>query len=127
VYGHYAEKSAVDYIGVVKPGTAVCFDCKETADLTKFPLANIHAHQVEYMRNVHGMGGYAFILVYFRRHGKHYRMGFEELYGCWRIYEGQAAGKRAAGTASIPIEKFKTEVVPEKGICLHYLKGLVEL
>lgn len=79
VYGHYAKKSTVDYIGTIKSGTSVCFDCKETADKNKFPLSNVHQHQIEYMKSVYGLGGYAFLIVCFSRTNKYYRLDFRDI------------------------------------------------
>ncbi len=124
VYGHYAGKSTVDYIGILKPGVSVCFDCKETS-LNRFPLDNIHQHQVEYMKNIHSLGGIAFILVCFTKQNKHYRMDFTDLYNHWMVYKSQTGGKRSHGTASISADSFKTEVISENGYFLHYLKGLI--
>ena len=44
---YFEQKSTVDYIGVVQ-GVPVCFDAKECAE-ERFPLANIHEHQVAFM------------------------------------------------------------------------------
>jgi recombination protein U len=53
----------VDYIGAVQ-GIPVCFDAKECSKDT-FPLANIHPHQVEFMRDFEAQGGLAFFLLFF--------------------------------------------------------------
>ena len=45
---YFDQKSTVDYIGAVQ-GIPVCFDAKECAKDT-FALANIHEHQVEFMK-----------------------------------------------------------------------------
>ena len=52
---YFDQKSTVDYIGAVQ-GIPVCFDAKECHTDT-FPLANIHAHQVEFMERFEGQGG----------------------------------------------------------------------
>jgi len=127
IYGHYAQKSTVDYIGTIKPGKFICFDCKETSDKKRLPLKNIHRHQIEYMLDVYKFGGTAFLIVYFSQHNKYYRLAFQDLYEYWKNYDKSAGRvKRAAGTASIPYEAFKDEVVSEKGFYLHYLKGIVD-
>ena len=46
--GYFDKKSTVDYIGVVQE-IPVCFDAKECASNT-FPLANIHKHQFDFMK-----------------------------------------------------------------------------
>ena len=45
---YFDQKSTVDYIGAVQ-GIPVCFDAKECAT-DNFPLANVHPHQVEFMK-----------------------------------------------------------------------------
>ena len=45
---YFEKQSTVDYIGAVQ-GIPVCFDAKECASDT-FPLANIHEHQLAFMR-----------------------------------------------------------------------------
>ena len=60
---YFEQRSTVDYIGAVQ-GIPVCFDAKECHTDT-FPLANIHEHQVEFMRNFEKQDGVAFILISF--------------------------------------------------------------
>ena len=55
---YFDQKSTVDYIGVVQ-GIPVCFDAKECTKQT-FPLANIHQHQMEFMRDFEQQEGIAF-------------------------------------------------------------------
>ena len=45
---YFEQRSTVDYIGAVQ-GIPVCFDAKECG-ADSFPLANIHPHQVEFMK-----------------------------------------------------------------------------
>lgn len=61
---YFDQKSTVDYIGVVQ-GIPVCFDAKECAADT-FPLANIHAHQMSFMKEFEQQKGIAFLLLFFR-------------------------------------------------------------
>ena len=67
---YFDQKSTVDYIGVVQ-GVPVCFDAKECHTDT-FPLANIHEHQVEFMRNFEKQDGVAFILISFTHRNEFY-------------------------------------------------------
>ena len=84
---YFDQKSTVDYIGVVQ-GVPVCFDAKECRTDT-FPLANIHEHQVEFMRNFEKQDGVAFILISYTHRNEFYYMRFEELYKFWnRMQEG---------------------------------------
>ena len=56
--------STTDYNGIYK-GKYIDFEAKETANKTSFPLANIHAHQIEHLRRIVKHGGIGFIIVYF--------------------------------------------------------------
>ena len=47
---YFDQKSTVDYIGAVQ-GIPVCFDAKECHTDT-FPLANVHAHQIQFMQDL---------------------------------------------------------------------------
>ena len=62
---YFDKKSTVDYIGAVQ-GLPICFDAKECASDT-FSLQNIHAHQVEFMKEFEIQGGISFFLIYFMR------------------------------------------------------------
>ena len=84
---YFEQKSTVDYIGAVQ-GLPVCFDAKECA-VDTFTLANIHEHQVEFMRNFEKQDGVAFILISYTHRNEFYYMRFEELYKFWnRKLEG---------------------------------------
>lgn len=73
----FEKKSTVDFIGFVQ-GTAIVFDAKETA-LDNLPFKNIHAHQVEYMKEVVFHGGLAFIIVHFKKADEYHLIPFEIL------------------------------------------------
>jgi len=51
---YFEKKSTVDYIGAVQ-GIPVCFDAKE-CKTDSFPLANIHEHQVTFMKDFEQQG-----------------------------------------------------------------------
>ena len=57
---YFDQKSTVDYIGVVQ-GIPICFDAKECQTDT-FPLANIHKHQIDFMRDFEKQDGISFII-----------------------------------------------------------------
>ena len=61
---YFEQKSTVDYIGVVQ-GVPICFDAKECAT-DNFPLANVHAHQIQFMEEFEEQEGIAFLLIYFK-------------------------------------------------------------
>ena len=60
---YFDQRSTVDYIGAVQ-GIPVCFDAKECCAHT-FPLANIHPHQVAFMKDFEKQGGIAFFIILF--------------------------------------------------------------
>ncbi|TKJ05926.1 Holliday junction resolvase RecU [Bacillus cereus] len=61
----WLEKSTVDYDGVYK-GRAVYFEAKSTEETTRFPLSNIHRHQIDYLADTQAMGAICFFLVEFK-------------------------------------------------------------
>ena len=72
---YFDQKSTVDYIGVVQ-GVPVCFDAKECATDT-FPLANIHEHQLEFMRKWQLQDGIAFFLLYYTARDEYYYLTYD--------------------------------------------------
>ena len=114
---YFDQKSTVDYIGAVQ-GIPVCFDAKECHTDT-FPLANIHEHQVEFMKNFEQQNGVAFILISYTHRNQFYYLRFSELYRFWnRAKEG--------GRKSFRYEEL-TDVffIDEKqGVFIPYLDAL---
>lgn len=78
---YFEQKSTVDYIGVVQ-GIPVCFDAKE-CNTDTFPLANIHEHQVEFMRTFEKQDGVSFILISYTHRGCYYYLTMEKLNQFW--------------------------------------------
>ncbi|MBE6124096.1 MAG: Holliday junction resolvase RecU [Erysipelotrichaceae bacterium] len=66
VEAYFQQPSTTDYNGVYK-GYYIDFEAKETNNATSFPLANIHAHQIEHLKSVLEHKGIAFIIVSFRK------------------------------------------------------------
>lgn len=56
---YFRTPSTTDYNGVYK-GYYIDFEAKETKNKTSFPLQNIHAHQVEHMKQAVAHGGIVF-------------------------------------------------------------------
>jgi recombination protein U len=84
---YFDQKSTVDYIGAVQ-GIPVCFDAKECAKET-FALANIHEHQVQFMKEFEEQGGIAFFLIYFSGMDIFYYLKLDTLMVFWnRMLEG---------------------------------------
>ncbi len=114
---YFEQKSTVDYIGAVQ-GIPVCFDAKECAADT-FALQNIHAHQVEFMREFEAQGGIAFFLIYYTHKDVMYYLPFEMLDYFWQRAEG-------GGRKSFRYEELNPAyVIPRKqGILVPYLDAL---
>lgn len=82
---YFDQKSTVDYIGAVQ-GIPVCFDAKECTEDT-FPLANIHSHQVEFMRDFEEQKGISFLIISFTSRGTYYYMRYREMMTYWKRME----------------------------------------
>lgn len=114
---YFEQKSTVDYIGAVQ-GIPVCFDAKESHSLN-FPLANIHEHQIEFMRDFEKQDGIAFLLIYYTEPDRYYYMRFEELCGfVKRRDEG--------GLKHFKIEELDERffLPPHSGAIVPYLEGI---
>lgn len=74
---YFDKKSTVDYVGVVQE-IPICFDAKE-CKTDKFPIANIHKHQVDYMADWEVQGGVSFLIVLFTHRQLAYYMRFKEV------------------------------------------------
>jgi len=113
----FDQKSTVDYIGVVQ-GVPVCFDAKECAG-DRFPLQNIHEHQIEYMREYEKQQGVAFLIIYFVKLDIYYYLTFKQLDELWqRAQDG--------GPKSFTFEELdpKYQISPYNGVFVHYLEPL---
>ncbi len=62
---HFEKQSTTDYNGIYK-GKYIDFEAKNTKSKTSFPLANIHKHQIEHLKNVILQGGIAFFIIEFQ-------------------------------------------------------------
>lgn len=115
--GYFEQKSTVDYIGAVQ-GIPVCFDAKECNAKT-FPLANVHAHQVQFMKDFEGQGGVAFLLVFYTQENLFYYLTLQELLGYWERME-------QGGRKSFTREELNPDFIlhPKNGILVPYLEGL---
>ena len=63
VKSYFKEKSTLDYNGLYK-GYYIDFDAKVTKNKSKFPLSNIHEHQVLHIRRIIKHGGISFLIIY---------------------------------------------------------------
>ena len=78
---YFDQRSTVDYIGAVQ-GIPVCFDAKE-CNTDKFPLQNIHEHQVNFMGEFEKQDGIAFLIIYYSARNTLYYMKYDELLKFW--------------------------------------------
>ena len=116
---YFDQRSTVDYIGVVQ-GIPVCFDAKECAVQT-FPLANIHPHQVEFMKTFEEQKGLAFILIYFTSDNEFYYLPLRQLLVFWERMEG--GGRKSFRKEELDPRFYLPK---EHGILVPYLEGLQE-
>ena len=114
---YFEQKSTVDYIGVVQ-GIPVCFDAKECAT-TRFPLANVHEHQIKFMSEFEEQDGIAFLLIYFKSVDKFMYLPFAELKKFWERME-------MGGPKNFKLEELEPswEVSPYAGTFVHYLEQI---
>ena len=74
----YEKKSTLDYSGIYKE-KYIEFDAKETNSKTSFPLSNIHAHQIEHIKNILFYKGITFLIVRFNLLNTAYLLPGEKL------------------------------------------------
>lgn len=98
VEAYYRTPSTTDFNGIYK-GYYIDFDCKETNSATSIPLANVHDHQVQHLKNITDAGGIGFLIIYFKQHDEHYLLPFDVLY---EYYLNSLKG----GRKSIPYSTF---------------------
>ncbi|GED17219.1 Holliday junction resolvase RecU [Aneurinibacillus migulanus] len=118
VNGYLEKPSTVDYDGTYT-GRSVVFEAKSTKELTRFPLDNVHEHQVEYLAKCHGCGAISFMLVEFANHQIVYLLPYEVLEWYW-----QRAKTGGRGTKSIPLQDFDVHAyqVPPGRVPVDYLQ-----
>ncbi len=114
---YFEQKSTVDYIGVVQ-GIPVCFDAKECVE-ERFPLANIHEHQMQFMSEFERQDGIAFLLIYFKCNDCFVYLPFQKLQEFWlRMKEG--------GRKSFLFSELEPafEISTYSGTFVHYLEKI---
>ncbi len=74
----FEHPSTLDYNGVYQ-GKYIEFDAKETTSRTSFPIANIHPHQIEHIKNVLKHHGIVFLIVRFVSLDENYILLGEDL------------------------------------------------
>ena len=114
---YFDQKSTVDYIGVVQ-GIPVCFDAKE-CKTDRFPLANVHPHQIRFMEDFERQEGIAFLLLYYSSRDLYYYLPFRTLQIFWERSEN-------GGPKSFQFDELdpKYTLPQHPGILVPYLDGL---
>ncbi|MCP3026633.1 Holliday junction resolvase RecU [Halobacillus sp. A5] len=120
--GFYESKSTVDYDGVFK-GRAICFEAKSTGE-RRFPLNNIHQHQMDYLYQADRAGALCFFLIEFRKMNQVYLVPFS-------VVQHYTEHAKLGGRKSIPFDDFNYyaagEVASGNGVPLDYLPLLEKL
>lgn len=98
---YYKQASTTDYNGIYR-GKYIDFEAKETKNKTRFPLANIHVHQIKHMERVLNQGGISFIIIRFSTFNETFLLEAEKLLIYW--FDQFNKGKK-----SIAYEKLKEE------------------
>ena len=114
---YFDQKSTVDYIGAVQ-GVPVCFDAKECAETT-FSLQNIHAHQVQFMREFEQQDGIAFFLIFFSREDFFYYLPFRHFLPFWE--RAQGGGRKSFRLHELDLT---WKIPSEQGLIVPYLEML---
>ena len=78
VEAFFEKPSTLDYSGIYK-GKYIEFDAKETNNKTCFPLANIHNHQIDHIKNILSQDGIVFLVVRFNIVDKNYLLMGKDL------------------------------------------------
>ena len=124
--GPVATLSTIDFDGVFsyhtgkkKIGKAIAFDAKETESLTSFPLANIHQHQLEYLKLWIEIGGEGFFFVHFKK--VHPDNAFVTPVELVSKYWDDTAGRK-----SIPLSDFKEEWLIPIDTYLEHFNGTIK-
>ena len=103
----------------ITPGIPVCFDAKE-CKTDSFPLANIHEHQVTFMKDFEQQGGISFLLLYFTARDEYYYLRYETMKTFWD--RGQNGGKKHFSYTELETSFF----LPRTGssVLVPYLNGI---
>ena len=114
---YFDQKSTVDYIGVVQ-GIPICFDAKECQTDT-FPLANIHQHQIDFMKDFEKQDGISFIILYFSHKNEFYYLPFRDILYFWERME---KGGRKSFTYDEVDKTYK--IGQANGVIVHFLEAI---
>lgn len=79
---YYKTPSTTDYNGIYK-GRYIDFEAKESNSKTSFPLASIHPHQINHLKNIIKHGGVGFIIFYFSMYDEFYVLKMDVILRFW--------------------------------------------
>ncbi|WP_042475852.1 Holliday junction resolvase RecU [Bacillus ndiopicus] len=119
---YFRTPSTTDYNGVWN-GYYLDFEAKETENKTSFPLKNIHAHQIEHMKNVILQKGIAFFIIRFSSLNRYFITPFSVVENAWQQME-------QGGRKSIPLQQFEAktiEIKPSYQPRIDYLQAVQQL
>lgn len=112
-----AEKSTVDFVGIVREKIPVAFDAKQCKEPTRFPLSYVEPHQMLFLKIWSGYGGEAFFVIEMVALQKIFRVPYTVMSKYWEL-------ARIGGRKSIPADDFKEmqSLRSTDGIALDYLR-----
>lgn len=85
IEAYYKTPSTTDYNGIYR-GHYIDFEAKETKSKKAFTLQNIHAHQIEHLKQVKKQGGIAFVIIRFTSYNATYLVDAKDMI---EAYESQ--------------------------------------
>lgn len=100
---YYRTASTTDYNGIYN-GHYLDFEAKQTNLKTKFPLHNIHQHQIDHMTNCANHGGICFVLFLFKERDEAYVYPIRALLEDW-------TGFLANDITAIPLKRIQSKGV----------------
>lgn len=117
---YFEKRSTVDYIGVVQ-GIPICFDAKNVQK-DVLPLANIHEHQMDFMRDFEKQEGISFFLIRLEHRDEIYLLPYVFMQDF--IKKSKNGGRKSIPLDVIHEEGYNVEV--KQGYFVHYLEALNE-
>jgi recombination protein U len=104
---YYKQAATTDYNGLYR-GKYIDFEAKQTKNKTRFPLANIHEHQITHMERILKQGGISFVIIRFSVFDENYFLETEQLLPFW--YAQFKDGKKS----------ISYETIKEKGYLIPF-------
>lgn len=99
--GYFKQASTTDYNGIYKH-KYIDFEAKETKNKTRFPLSNMHEHQINHMKSIIKHGGISFLIIRFSVYNETYYLPAESFFPFWDNQFND-------GRKSIPYDIIKSE------------------